>query len=83
MITWTKNLTEVVKALNDLLKCPMPHDLLDIRKEVKEQYGGEDEDAKEDMDVWCAEDFALKEVERHYKVKHKAQAIVDKYKDLL
>ena len=48
MITWTKNLTEVVKALNDLLKCPMPHDLLDIRKEVKEQYGGEDEDAKED-----------------------------------
>ena len=46
----------LVRALRDLFRNPMPHDLIAIRREVEREYGGDEEAAKEDMDLWCSQE---------------------------
>lgn len=66
----------IVRALRDLFKNPMPHDLIAIRREVATEYGGDDEAAKQAMDAWCSQEYMEHKVEAHRTAWHNAAEVL-------
>ncbi len=49
-----------IEIIKDLLDNPYPYDLMEIRREVEEGGYESEEEAKEDMDCYCTEEYLLK-----------------------
>ena len=69
----------LVRALHELFRNPMPHDLIAIRSEVEREYGGDEEAAKEDMDAWCSKEYMEQQIAAHREAWHNAAELLRKY----
>lgn len=72
-------MSESVEALRLVLSNPYPYDLLEIRREVLEEFGGNEEEAKENLDAWCSEEFALKAYNDHRAAVDLAKEIIHRF----
>lgn len=73
VITRVDPLSEFRRIIQDLLSNPYPHDLMEIRRQVREDYGGNEEEAGDDMFAYCTEQFALDALDAHYAAVQRAQ----------
>jgi hypothetical protein len=69
----------LVRALRDLFRNPMPHDLITIRREVEREYGGDEEVAKEEMDAWCSQEYMEQQIAAHREAWHNAAEVLREY----
>jgi hypothetical protein len=71
--------TELRNCLRLLLANPYPFDLLEIRREVREDFAGDEELAREEMDCWCSEELALREYQDHRAAINLAEETLNKF----
>ena len=69
----------LVRALRDLFRNPMPHDLIAIRREVDREYGGDEEAAKAEMDAWCSQEYMEQQITAHREAWHNAAEVLREY----
>lgn len=69
----------IVGALRELLKNPMPHDLIAIRREVEKEYGGDEEAAKSEMDAWCSQEYMEGKIASHREAWRNAAEVIRKF----
>lgn len=69
----------LVRALGDMFKNPMPHDLIAIRREVEREYGGDEDAAKEEMDAWCSQEYMERQIAAHREAWHNAAEVLREY----
>ena len=70
----------ILDALERLFRNPMPYDLIAIRREVQTEYGGDDEAAKSDMEVWCSNECMERALQAHRDAWHNAAEVLQVFK---
>lgn len=72
-----KSKSDTKEALRRLLESPFPHDLLEIRRNVQDDFGGDDELAKAELDVWCAQEFCDAQLKAHHDAVKLAREVLE------
>ena len=71
----TTHTPESITIIRDLLAHPYPHDLMEIRREVRE-FGANEAEARKWINAYCTEEFAMKaRADWDYAV-HRAEAFL-------
>ena len=69
----------LVQALRDLIDHPFPHDLMNMRRRVNQEFGGDDTVAREEMSEWCSQEYCNNALDAWIGARTNAQRLVEEY----
>jgi hypothetical protein len=79
---YQSELCKLKAAVKKVLQHPFPHDLFAIRRQVRDEFSGSDEDAQEALkaggtEAWCSEEYCVNEYLKHKEAMDELRKLVE------